>query len=302
MPITTSRIGLSALAIMTMACAPRPGMVRIPRADATPPRAALLVAGTTQDVGPEGVADLKLSAEDEPQSVSLLESDSLVLTAIAEDGDGGVKKSALEGNAFVTCEDSETGKITSKSTAFGRWHVPGSPRASSARSRRVESFVLRGSDFARLCPGGRLQGAFGQASATASNFHGGGSSSARLRFKVSLSEVAANAIPYPNRPGKGRPAPAIPGLASSGTGFTPLGGKGGSGGRTASGNPVTDFKNIPAAPASVASPACIDPPVPFMSPRRGEVSPAGPASRAFSPQRPRSTQTSQIPRFGAHSA
>lgn len=267
---------LTAFALLALsACAPRPGMVRIPRADRTPPAAELRIAPSS----PTGEAEMRLAAEDEPETVRMRETDSLVLTAVAVDADGGIRESALQGHALVTCRDAATGKAIDRTTGFARRHVPGTSPSRTAPIRREERFVLRGSDFARLCPGGRLESAVGQADATAANFHGGGSASARLRFRVTLSDVAAHAIPVPG----GRAAASA--LAASGTGFVPAAGLGGSG-------PEDALGPVPGGSLS----DCMDPPVPFMSPRRADVSPVPAAAPAAPPRGRGSAQNPQIPR------
>lgn len=225
---------------------------------------------------------MRLAAEDEPETIRMRETDSLVLTAVAVDADGGIRESALQGHALVTCRDAATGKAIERTTGFARRHVPGTAPSRTAPIRREERFVLRGSDFSRLCPGGRLESAVGQADATAANFHGGGSASARLRFRVTLSEVAAHAIPVPG----GRAAAS--GLAASGTGFVPAAGLGGS-------VPGAARGPVPPAPGGSLS-DCMDPPVPFMSPRRADVSPVPAAAPAAPPRGRRSAQNPQIPR------
>ena len=224
-------------------------MVRVPKSDPTPPAATLEVQGSSRP--------LKLAVGGEPAAVELGGSDSLVLTGTAEDGDG-LKDMLFKGNALVTCVDPGTGETFTRSTGFLRRHVPGGAKGARAAVRRDSRFVLRAGDLARLCKGGNLQGAVGQAGVQAANFHGGAASTPRLEFRVALSEVAAQAIPLPAA------APAVPGEA---TGFAPEPGLGGSGEPSA----VPASRSCPrsAAPGrareSRSSPGeCFDPPVPSL--------------------------------------
>jgi hypothetical protein len=272
------------------ACAGK-GYVRVPKADATPPQAALDVAG---EPGP-----MRLAVGGEAQAVELRESDSLVLTASAAD-DGGVKDMVLQGNALVTCKDPATGKTFSKTTGFLRRHVPGSTRREIAPAREDTRFVLRGGDIARLCPGGRLESAVGQARVQASNFHGGGAATPHLEFRVALSEVAAAAIPMPATPSAAEQAASgkHAATAAASVGFDPGKGVGGSAMEAPAAAPAPRMCPRASAPGRAAETRaadrdaeCIDPPVPSMVPPSG-AAPAGSALRGT-----HAAQTTQIRRI-----
>ena len=70
---------------------------------------------------------------DEPAHLDLHRGDSVVLTAVGEDRDGGVKDLALQGNVQVTCRDPATGAARVRTTGFLRRHVPGAAVGSDAR-------------------------------------------------------------------------------------------------------------------------------------------------------------------------
>jgi hypothetical protein len=159
-------------------------MVRIPAADPTPPSAALDVIGRD--------TSLMLAMGMDPEAVALAPDDSLVLIAIGEDYDGGVKDLTLIGDAMVSCEDPLTGKLTSRTTGFRRARVGGGAARTEAEARKTSRFVLRPGDFAALCPGGGIRGVVGQASVRTLNFHGGNAASPRLEFR--LSEAGARSL------------------------------------------------------------------------------------------------------------
>ena len=269
-----NRAGILAFSLILSGCAGA-GMVRIPEKDPTPPAAALEVKGSSPS--------LKLAVGGEPVAVELGENDSLVLTGMAED-EGGLKDMLLKGNAVVTCSDPSTGATFTRPTGFLRRHVPGGAVKGRAEVRRDSRFVLRAGDFARLCRGGNLQGAVGQAGVQAANFHGGAAATPRLEFRIAMSEVSSQAIPMPALPRPSRPG--------AGTGLAPEPGLGGSG----------DAPKPPAARQCPRSAApgrsresrlpppdeCLDPPVPSVSPPAGTPSPA---SRAASPRRAAAQRT-----------
>jgi hypothetical protein len=279
------------------------GMVRIPKSDATPPSAELEARGDA--------APIRLGVGGEARRVELRQGDSLVLTGSAEDR-GGIKDMVLQGNALVTCSDPSTGASYTRLTGFARRHVPGSASIGRAAPRRDSRFVLRAADFERLCPGGRLGGAVGQARVQAANYHGGASSSPHLEFRIAASEVAAQAIPMP--------VAVQPARAGDPTGFAPLGGLGGNGtltgtmtgtmtdagpaaaGRTGaalaprmcprSAKPGHAAETRPSDPI----PECLDTPVPSMSPSAPAGAPAlrpAPAIRS-APARGRDRRTSRL--------
>jgi hypothetical protein len=159
-------------------CASRRETVRIPSSDGTPPFVALDAVGAGHT--------LVLSVGRNPEKVELLPRDSIVLIALSEDADGGIKDISLVGNAMVTCKDMRTGKSRIRKTGFMRKTVPGAPRITHGPLRRSNRFVLRTGDLAALCrgPGMAFAGAVGQASASTANFNGGHASSPRLEFRL----------------------------------------------------------------------------------------------------------------------
>ena len=160
--------------------------VRIPDSDATPPLAVLDAIGLDRTV--------ILMVGDEPESVILDREDSLVLVAIGEDGDGGIKDLVLVGNAVVTCAEGKAGGPASRPTGFMRKTVSGSVPRDRAPRRKTHRFVLRAGDFAALCPERKITGVVGQANVRAVNFHGGNSASPRLEFRLARPEPVDSAL------------------------------------------------------------------------------------------------------------
>lgn len=189
--------------------------VRIPVSDSTPPLAVLDAIGLDRT--------LILMVGDEPESVILDPEDSLVLVAIGEDGDGGVKDLILIGNAVVTCAEGAAGAPASRSTGFMRKNVSGSAPRHRAPRRKTHRFVLRAGDFAALCPGRDIAGVVGQANVRTVNFHGGHSTSPRLEFRLARPEPADSALNVNTAAGEcpvsadlaGTGAPAADGIAAS---------------------------------------------------------------------------------------
>lgn len=162
-----------------MHCASRKETVRIPSSDGTPPFVALDAVGAGHT--------LVLSVGKGAEQVELLPRDSIVLIALSEDADGGIKDLTLIGNVIVTCKDMRTGKSRTRTTGFMRKSVPGAARITHAPIRRSNRFILRTGDLAALCrgPGIAFAGAVGQASVATANYNGGHASSPRLEFRLS---------------------------------------------------------------------------------------------------------------------
>jgi hypothetical protein len=181
-PIPTV-LAAMACAAFAAGCAGRSPTVKIPASDPTPPLTALDV------VGHEG--RLMLFSGDGPKTVDIGPGDSVVLIALGEDRDGGVKDLSLVGNAIAHCGDSARGvplerKSTPslKSGSFARrsvlparpgWRVPGS------KSTR---YVLKADDFRKLCGPLELKGVTGAAGVRAVNYHGKSSMSPTLEFRI----------------------------------------------------------------------------------------------------------------------
>ena len=250
------RIRLAALlgaSLMLMHCASRRETVRIPASDRTPPFVALDAVGAGHT--------LVLSVGRGPEQVELLPRDSIVLIALSEDADGGIKDIALVGNVLVTCKDMKSGKSRIRKTGFMRKTVPGSPRITHGPMRRSNRFVLRTGDLAALCrgPGMAFAGAVGQATATTANFGGGHASSPRLEFRLAggwMPEAPSAVSPRAAFPASGKSAAAEQAIVTSEipkpVGFMPEGGVGG-----------TEYCPKDAFPTP---PACEDAtPVPFLT-------------------------------------
>lgn len=164
------------LAASLAGCARR--TVKIPDADMTPPIPALDVVGQGKRI--------VLFPGDQPGLVELAPGDSVVLIALGEDRDGGVKDLSLTGEATVTCGDpSRKGKgAAQRRGAFSRRHVlPALPgwRVPGTKSSR---YVLRASEFEKMCLPGGLRGVSGTAGVRAVNYHGISSLSPMLEFRV----------------------------------------------------------------------------------------------------------------------
>lgn len=176
---------LAALACVALAsgCAGRPPTVKIPAMDPTPPLTALDVVGNGKR--------LILFSGDGPKTIEIGPGDSVVLIALGEDRDGGVKDISLVGNAVAHCGDSarpvpldRKAAPSHKSGSFARrsvlparpgWRVPGS------KSTR---YVLKADDFRKLCGPLELKGVTGAAGVRAVNYHGKSAMSPTLEFRI----------------------------------------------------------------------------------------------------------------------
>jgi hypothetical protein len=187
-------------------CACAPGTVRIPAHDATSPIAFLDV------VGSGGI--LVLADGDDPGSARLAGRDSLILIAIGEDADGGVKDLSLVGNAIVTCRESATGRLRSRSAGFARRSLGSALANPRAPIRKSSRFILRAGDFQEMCPNEALAAVVGQATARTVNFHGGSSASSRLEFRLDAPGPADTSASDAT----------IPSLEAAPTGATPVSG------------------------------------------------------------------------------
>lgn len=166
--------------------------VRIPVADSTPPITALDVVGLGKR--------MVLFTGEQPMSIELGPSDSVVLIALGEDRDGGMKDLALTGQVVAFCGDGNGGGNVAKTGSFARRHViPGLPgwRVPGTHSTR---FVLRASDFRKLCGSRELRGVTGAAGVRAVNFHGASSMSPTLEFRVAAPATGSNTSQAPQRP------------------------------------------------------------------------------------------------------
>lgn len=179
-----ARMALLAVSLFLLGCSR--STVRIPASDATPPLALLDAIGLDTAI--------ILMVGDEPESVILDRDDSLVLVAIGEDWDGGIKDLTLVGNAVVTCSEREPGAPASRATGFMRKTVSGSAPRHRAPRRKTHRFVLRAADFAALCPGRNIAAVVGQANVRTVNFHGGHSASPRLEFRLARPAPSESAI------------------------------------------------------------------------------------------------------------
>lgn len=209
-----------AFAALASGCAGRSPMVRIPAEDSTPPLTALDVVGNGRR--------MMLFSGEGPKTVEIGPGDSVILIALGEDRDGGVKDLALTGNAIAHCGEparpapfghraagtpAEHGKSPApegsgaeslKSGAFARrsflparpgWRVPGS---------RTARYVLKADDFRKLCGPLELKGVTGAAGVRAVNYHGKSTMSPTLEFRI------AAPIPRASQAQASQPSQNIP--------------------------------------------------------------------------------------------
>lgn len=153
--------------------------VRIPAADATPPFSALDVVGAGQR--------LVLFSGEGPKSLEMSGEDSVVLIALGEDRDGGVKDLSLVGNAVVVCGDTlgpPAALEARKSGSFARRYVmPGRPGTKVPGSRSAR-YVLKASEFQKLCGPAELKAVIGAAGVRTVNYHGKSAMSPTLEFRI----------------------------------------------------------------------------------------------------------------------
>jgi hypothetical protein len=295
--------------------ASHPDSVKIPAKDPTPPLAVLDVVG--------GDTTLILTIGMEPEAVELSTEDTLVLIALGEDGDGGVKDLSLTGSARVSCRDPVTGKASGKTTGFQRRSVSGSYRRILGPVRKTSRFVLRPADFAALCPGHGITGLVGQVSVSTVNFRGGYAAGPRLEFRLPGAAALALAARFPPAVTQAIPPPTGSGY---GPGTGSLGGSGFAGAAEGAGFcPRSDSPSFPAGkirqveafretpisgaatrspaapiyfgPPVPPSPACAEAPVPFVSPKARAAAPNGRRNGPVAePQANPKTPSSPIPR------
>lgn len=178
--------------------------VKIPVADATPPFTALDVVGLGKR--------MVLFTGEQSGSIELGPADSVVLIALGEDRDGGMKDLALSGQVVAFCRDSLGPDGIAGTGSFARQHmvvrrnvfvrrhvIPGKPgwRVSGTCNAR---FVLRAADFRKLCGSGELKGVTGAAVARAVNFHGASSMSPTLEFRIASPATGSNTSQAPQGP------------------------------------------------------------------------------------------------------
>ena len=161
-------------ALILSGCARR--TVKIPDTDATAPISALDVVGRGKRI--------VLFTGEQPVTIDIGPGDSVVLIALGEDRDGGIKDLSLSGNAVVHCGDASDRDPAVKTSSFTRRHVmPGLPgwRVPGTNSTR---YVLKASDFQKTCGALELRGVTGAAGVRAVNFHGRATSSPTLQFRI----------------------------------------------------------------------------------------------------------------------
>lgn len=163
-------------------CAGSP-TVRIPDADSTRPISALNV------VEPSGKR-IVLFPGDQPAELELAPGDSLVLIALGEDRDGGVKDLTLSGKAVAVCADSLGRGEFRKTGAFVRRHVLPARPGEVAPASRSARYVLRAADFQKLCGNQRLVGVTGAAGTRTVNYHGQSAESPTFEFRVAAGALA----------------------------------------------------------------------------------------------------------------
>lgn len=207
---------LFSLAAILAGCAHR-GTVRIPRADATPPQAALdVVNGTNTWVLTSGQA---------PVSLHLTGEDSLVLIGLAEDRDGGVKEMALTGNAVAVCR-ADTGEIRRSDSFLRRSVTPEFPTGMRVQGVRSQRFILRVADFRRLCGKAEMKALSGAAGVRTVNFHGASAMSPTVQFTFAQPEApsapaAAGRVGRAPQRRHSHPSQALPKAQTAAAGRTP---------------------------------------------------------------------------------
>jgi hypothetical protein len=155
-------------------------LVEIPGADATPPITALDVVGTNRK--------LILMSGGPSKAIELGPADSVVLIALGEDRDGGLKSVSLMGRALVTCVDSAGGERILEAGHFARRRVlPGRPGQTAPGSHSTR-YVLRADEFRKYCGSGDLKSVAGAAGVRAVNFHGASTRSPTLAFQIAVPE------------------------------------------------------------------------------------------------------------------
>lgn len=170
---------IAGLGALLAGCAGRAVTVRIPAADATPPFSALDVVGANRR--------LVLFSGEGPQAVELSGEDSVVLIALGEDRDGGVKDLSLFGNAVAVCGDTlgpPAAAESRKSGAFVRRHVHPAPTGTRVPGSRSTRYVLKAAEFRKLCGPAELRAVIGAAGVRAVNYHGQSVASPTLEFRI----------------------------------------------------------------------------------------------------------------------
>ena len=176
-------IWLCAWVLACTGCAHR--SVRIPSSDATPPMAILDVVSKDQVM-------ILTDKDEAPGAIQMGPMDSVVLIALGEDRDGGVKNLTLYGAVTARCADGIRGERT-RSGSFLRHSMRKAAPGERAPASKSTNFTLRASDFVKLCGGERLKSARGKAGVRAMNFHGGSSWSPSIEFQFSDSALAVPA-------------------------------------------------------------------------------------------------------------
>jgi hypothetical protein len=186
-PMAVSHALLACSLLAFSACSR--ALVEIPDADVTPPITALDVVGTNRK--------LILMSGGPSRTIELGPADSVVLIALGEDRDGGVKSVSLTGRALVTCVDSAGGERILEAGHFARRRVlPGRPGQTASGSHSTR-YVLRADEFRRFCGADALMSVAGAAGVRAVNFHGSSTRSPTLAFRIAA----------PDRPGGLAPSP-----------------------------------------------------------------------------------------------
>jgi hypothetical protein len=179
--VLTACAFLAAAAALS-ACARK--TVKIPVSDPTPPYSALNVVGAAER--------FVLFSGDQPRQLALGPGDSVVLIALGEDRDGGLKDVSLIGNVLAVCGDPARGKGEAlKAGSFARRHVlPASRPGRTAPGTQSTRYVLKISEFRKLCGSQELRSVVGAAGVRAVNHHGKSAMSPTLSFRLAAPAAA----------------------------------------------------------------------------------------------------------------
>lgn len=173
--------------------------VKVPVSDPTPPYSALNVVGSSER--------FVLFCGEQPRRLSLGPGDSVVLIALGEDRDGGVRDVSLFGNVVAVCGDPARGRGEAlKSGSFARRHVvPEARPGRMAPGTQSTRYVLKLSEFRKLCGKGELRSVSGAAGARAVNHHGKSAMSPTLQFSLAAPPAPAAAAQAPQASQISRP-------------------------------------------------------------------------------------------------
>jgi len=152
-----------------------PKEIKVPPSDRTPPTVVLLVSG----IGPA----FTLTEGGNAEIRSLTSSDTtIVLVAIANDEDGGIKNVQIQGEVAVSCAGG-SGLEQMNRASYISQNPDDAHVGESALNQRATSITLRVPELQEMCTGTwtflSLRGTF---VGLGGNFHGGNAETASLHF------------------------------------------------------------------------------------------------------------------------